>query len=187
MPETNRSSLDKHLLRVGAYVAGVFWVAFVWGALKVLSIPDTGRHSHLAGWTILVIAAAIMITTLNHWVKYLGVMLGGGVLGGILATMKGHLLNDRPIPRLAAAGVTALLIGCSLITRRFVFRQPNAFDRVALIGFLAACIGGFVKDTSESVLIGVGAGFGCLLAAWALNHFPYLLRDRSMPPNGRFY
>ncbi len=112
-----------------------------------------------------------MIATMNHWVKYLQVIFGGGILGGLLATGTGHLLNDtKPFPRFIAAAVTALFVGCSLISRTLARRGLTVVDRAALIAFLAAFIGGIVKDTPTSGLIGLSIGFGCLSAAW--------LRDR---------
>jgi len=160
-----------HLLRVFSYVGAVFWVAFVWGGLKVLSEPDTAKHSHLAGWAILVIAAAVMIPTMNHWVKYLQVILGGGILGGLLATIQGHTLNGAPFPRPIAAALTALLVGCSLISRSLAMRKLRMLDRVALVAFLGALVGGMVKGTTMSGIVGVGVGFGCLLIAWLRNWF----------------
>ncbi|HYN15613.1 MAG TPA: hypothetical protein VES66_07490, partial [Terriglobales bacterium] len=70
MSKKQRSRLVTHLLRIGAYVAGFFWLAFVYGGLRVVSSPETARHSHLAGWTILVVAVVLMLATMNHWVKY---------------------------------------------------------------------------------------------------------------------
>lgn len=169
MSEKQRSRFITHLFRVGAYVAAVFWLAFVWGGLKVLSTPDTGRHSHLAGWTILVVAAAVMIATMNHWVKYLQVIFGGGILGGLLATGEGHLLNGSPFPRPVAAAMTALFVGCSLISGTLARHRLRMLDRLALIAFLAAFAGGLVKGTPNSCLIGLGIGFSCLLAAWVHN------------------
>jgi hypothetical protein len=108
-----------------------------------------------------------MIATMNHWVKYLQVIFGGAILGGIVATGTGHLLNDaKPFPRPIAAGVTALFIGCSLVSRTLARRKLTMLDRAALIAFLAAFVGGIVKDTPTSGLVGLGIGFGCLCAAW---------------------
>jgi hypothetical protein len=148
-------------------VAAIFWLAFVWGAIKVLSAPDTGKHSHLAGWVILVVATSVMITTMNHWVKYLQVVFGGAILGGFLATASGHLLNGVSVPRTVTAAVTALLIACGLVSRTIAKRKLRLFDRVALVAFLAAFVVGWVKDTPTSYLGGLGIGFGFLLAAWA--------------------
>ena len=176
MNKEQRSQLRSHLLRIGAYVAGFFWLAFVWGAIKVLSAPDTGKHSHLAGWAILVIAAGVMITTMNHWVKYLQLVLGAFILGCLLATIQGHVLNGAPFPRSIAAALTALLIGCSLLSRTLAGRKLRRLDRVALIAFTAAIVGGMVEGTPRSGIIGVAIGFGCLLIAWAY--------DRSVSGKG---
>lgn len=173
-----KSRLRSHLVRIAAYVAAVFWLAFVWGAIKVLSAPDTGKHSHLAGWAILVIGTGVMITTMTHWVKYLQLVLGASILGCLLATIQGHLLNGAPFPRSIAAALTALLIGCSLVSRTLAGRKLRTLDRVALIAFTAAIVGGMVEGTPRSGIIGVAIGFGCLLVAWAY--------DRSVSGKGRW-
>lgn len=171
MSEKDRSRIVRHLRKVGAYVAGTFWLAFVYGAWVLISSPETGRHSHLAGWGILIVAIAIMIATLNHWVKYLPVIFGGFILGGLLALASGHLLNNRPFPRILAAGLTALFIGCSLISRTLAERELKTFDRLALVAFLVAFVGGLVKETVISGVIGLSLGFCCLLVAWAHNRW----------------
>jgi hypothetical protein len=161
--------LRTHFFRVFSYIAAFFWIAFVWGGLTVLSAPDTRKHSHLAGWAILVIAAAVMITTMNHWVKYLQVILGGGILGGLLAIAQGHLLNGAPFSRMIAAGLTAVLIGCSLISQTLAKRSLRILDRVALVAFVAALASGMVVGTPAWGLVCVSVGFGCLFAAWLYN------------------
>jgi len=170
MSERPQSQFAAQLLRAVAYIAAFFWLAFVYVGGVLASTPETGTHSHLVGWTILFVAAAVMIATIDHWVKYLQVILGGGILGGLLATGTGHLLNNRPFPRFIAAGMTALLVGCSLITRTLARRRLTVVDRAALIAFQAAFVAGIVKDTPTSGLIGLSIGFGCLSIAW--------LRDR---------
>ncbi len=166
MTETKQSRLAKHLLRIGAYTASVFWLAFVYGGWELVSTAETGKHSHLAGWTILIIAFAVMIATMNHWVKYLQLILGGGILGGLVATVEGHLLNGSPFPRQLAAALTALLVACSLISRTLARRRLRVLDRVALIAFLTAFVSGIVKSTPVYGMIGLSIGFVCLFIAW---------------------
>jgi hypothetical protein len=174
-----RSRFTTHLLRIGAYVGAVFWLAFVYGGWELISTPETGRHSHLAGWTILLAAMAVMIATMDRWVKYFRVILAGGVLGGLMATGEAHLLNGSPFPRSIAAGMTALLIACSLISQTLAKRPLHMSDRVALIGFLGAFLGGMVEGTPTSALISVGVGFCCLLAAWLYNRFSSIPSTRG--------
>jgi hypothetical protein len=173
-----------HLLRVLSYIASVFWVAFVWGALKVLSAPDTAKHSHSAGLGILVIASVLMIATMNHWVKYLQIILGGGILGGLLATIQGHTLNGSPFPRSIAAALTVLLIGSSLVSRTLAGRKLRILDRVALVAFLGASLGGMVQGTPISGLVGLAVGFSCLLVALLYNRFVSGKESRRDNGNG---
>jgi hypothetical protein len=49
MTNKERSQFTTHLLRIAACVGGFLWLALVWGAIKVLSMPDTERHSHSIG------------------------------------------------------------------------------------------------------------------------------------------
>jgi hypothetical protein len=91
--------------------------------------------------------------------------------GGLLATISGHLLDSRPFPRPIAAAWTALFAGCSAIAQTLAKRELGMFDRVALIGFLAAFMGGFLQDTPVCGLIYFGLGFVCLLAAWVRQRF----------------
>ncbi|HET9182321.1 MAG TPA: hypothetical protein VFP59_09330 [Candidatus Angelobacter sp.] len=140
----------------------------------LVSTPETGRHSHLAGWAILIVGIAIMLTTMDHWVKYLRMVLAGGILGGLLATESGHLLNGMPFPRPAAAGITALLIGCSLISQTLAKRTLRISDRVALAGFLSAFVTGMMENTTISFLVGTGIAFCFLFSAWLYNRFSSL-------------
>jgi hypothetical protein len=178
MSEKHRSRFATHLLRVGAYVAAFFWLAVVFSGWILVSRPETGKHSHLIGWAILIPAIGVMLSTMNHWVKYLQVIFGGGILGGILATGSGHLPNGSPFPRPIAASFTALLVGCSLISRTLARRGLTVLDRVALVAFLAAFVGGIVEDTPTSGLIGLSIGFGCLSVAW-LRGRPASIRTRE--------
>jgi hypothetical protein len=166
MSDKERSRFATHLFRVGVYIGAFFWLALVYVGGNLASRPEIGTHSHLTGWATLLVAAGAAILTVSHWVKYLPVILGGGILGGLLAIGTGHLLNNKPFPRPVAAGVTALFLACGLISRPLAKRPLTMLDRVALMAFLAAFVGGIVIDTPTSGLIGLGIGFGCLFAAW---------------------
>ncbi len=153
-------------LGVGFLILSALWLGFVFAGWILVSRAETGKNSHLIGWVILIAATSIMLATMNHWVKYLRVFLGGAILGGLLAAGSGHLPNGSPFPRPIAAALTALLIGCSLISQTLARRNLRMFDRVALVAFLAALVGALVEGTPTSGLIGFGIGFVCLLAAW---------------------
>jgi hypothetical protein len=184
MNKKKRSQLHSHLLRIGAYLAQFFWLGFVWAAIKVLSEPDTGKHSHFAGWAILIIAVGLMIATMDHWVKYLQLVLGGFILGGLAVTIQGHLPNGAPCPRSIAAALTSLFIGCSLISGTLADRKLRRLDRAALIAFLGALVGGMFPGTPISGLVGLAIGFGCLLVTWLYHRPPSGKERRRKNGNG---
>lgn len=170
MTEKQRPRFVTHILRICSYVAEFFWLAFVYAGIKLVSLPETGRHSHVGGWVILAAATTVLVATTDHWVKTLQFILGGGILGGIVVTATGHLVNDsRPFPRLVALAITGLLIGSSLVSRTMAARELAGVDRVALVAFVAALVGGIVKNTPTSGAIGLAIGFVCLSSAWAFN------------------
>ena len=146
----------------------VFWLAFVWAALKLLSMPDTGRHSHLGGWMILVVATALMIGAVDRWVRYLPVIFGGGLVGSLLATASGHLLNQRPIPRWVPACISVLFVGSGLVSQTFQNRKLTKFDRGTLVVFAAMFAAGAAVD-DPTILIWWSLAFACLLVMWLRN------------------
>jgi hypothetical protein len=161
-----RSAAREYLVGAGAYVAAAFWLALVWGALKTLCEPETGYYTHLRSWMALAVAIPVMISTMSRWVKYLQLFLGGFIFGALLATVQGRLLNGDQFPRPSAAVLTAVLVGCSLLSRGLARRKLTTLDRCALAGFLAAFVGGIVRGTPAAVLGGLGLGFGLLFIAW---------------------
>jgi hypothetical protein len=166
MSQKQRSRFTAHLLRIAAYIAIFSWLALVYVGWVLVSTPESGKHPHLVGGTILVAAVAAMIVTMNHWVKHLQVIFGGFILGSLLAIGSGHFLNGSPVSRPIAGALTALFVGYALISRALSQRKLRTFDRVALIAFLAAFVAGLVRDTPIAGLVGLGVGFGFLFAAW---------------------
>lgn len=154
------------------YVLAFSWIALTYGGWVLISTPETGKHSHLIGWAIVTVCGAWMFATVDHWAKYLPVLLGGGILGGLLSLSRGHLLNDsRPFPRATAAAITGLLIGCSLVAQTLAGRRLGAPDRAALIAFAVALVGAFFEGPPTNGLIGLSVGFTVLLALWVSNRY----------------
>jgi hypothetical protein len=167
MSKQRQSQLAANFLGAGFYILGALWLGFSFAGWILVSRPETGKHSHLIGWAILITTTAIMLATMNHWVKYLRVFFGGAILVGILAIGSGHVPNGMLFPRPVAVALTALLVGCSLISQTLAKRPLTFVDRVTLVAFMAAFVGGVVRGTPTSNLVGLGVGFGCLLIAWA--------------------
>jgi hypothetical protein len=70
---------------------GGAWLGLVFAGMAIAFIPP---RSPVTGWLILVIAALIMIATMDRWVKALPGILGYGTFGGLLMIVSGHLLNQ---------------------------------------------------------------------------------------------
>ena len=156
-----------HLFRVCLYLGAFFWLAFVLGAINLIVLPETGRHSHLQGWMILVVAAVVMAITIDHWAKFLPTIFGGVVLGGLLVTAEGHLPNSSvPFPRLISSAITVVVVGCSLISRPLKKGDLGTTDRLALVGLVVGAVWVAVENTPICILLGFSFGFACLLAAW---------------------
>jgi len=130
---------------MGFLIVAAFWRGLAYAGLILASSPEAARHSHLIGSMLLVFMVALMLATMGHWVKYLQMFLGRCTLSGLLATASGHVSNGNTFPRLSATAVTALLVGCSLLTRAPAGRKLRVFDRVALVGFLVAVMYRFFK------------------------------------------
>ena len=178
MSNKARSAFSTHVLRAAAYIAAFFWLALVYVGGVLVSRPETGTHSHLVAWAILLVAGVVMITTMDHWARYLPVIFGSGTLGGLLATGAGHLLNGNPFPRPIAAGMAALFVGCSLVSRPLAKRPLTMIDRVVLVAFLIALIGGMIAGTPISGFAGLSVGFGCLSVAWLCDRL-FVRRGKS--------
>ncbi len=178
MSEERRSRLTMHLLRMCVYVGAVFWLALVYLGWVLISGSPTGWHPYVVGWTALAVAGLLMVATMSRWVKYLRFVLGGLMLGALLAIVDGHLPNSRaPFPRLVAGELAVLSAACGLISHTLAARQLTSFDRVALVGFVAAAVGGLFKGPQAAVA-GLALGFAFLLAAWVRER-------RAGPPKRR--
>lgn len=169
MNNEHRSRLAKNLFAMGFLILSALWLGFVLAGWILVSRPETGKHSHLIGWTILAGCAAAMLISIDRWAKYLPTFLAGAILGGILITCSGRLPNGSPFPRPIATVLTCFLIASGVLSQTLARRNLTMFDRVALVVFLGALVGGLVEGTPSSGLIGLGIGFGSLSAAWLYN------------------
>ena len=157
------------LCAAGAYIVAAFWLCLVYTGEVLVSRSETDDHSHLVGWTILFVASSVLVTTMDHWVKFLPVIFGAAIPGALLAAGTGHLPNGRPFPRSIAVALMALLVGCGLVSRTFARRKLTILDRAALIGFVVAFVTSMGVDMPTSILVCFGIGFACLVAAWLRN------------------
>jgi hypothetical protein len=171
MTSEQRFPLTTHLVRAGVYIACVFWLFFVIGSLMAVSRPDTGTRAHVAGWTILVMGSVVMFATMDRWVRYLQVVLGSAVFGGLFMIVDGHSLSqpEKAISRLVATTVTLLIVGSSVVAGTFAKRKLMPSDRLALIGFLAAFVVGLSATEASVGTIAFSIALICLVSAWVCN------------------
>lgn len=171
MSRGHRSAVATHLLRIGAYIAAVFWLAFAYAGWELAaSAPGSGQRSPALGWAILAGCFVVVAATVSRWVKYLRYILGGLTLGALLAVADGHLLNSSaPFSRLVAGELAALSAACGLVSHTLAARQLTNFDRVALVGFVVVATVGGLFGSPQAAVFGLGFGFALLLAAWAHN------------------
>jgi len=110
---------------------------------------------------------------MDRWVKYLQVVLGSVVVGGLFMIVDGHSLSEphKPISRLVATTVTLLIIGCGAVAGTFAKRKLTRSDRLALTGFLAAFVVGLSATEAAVGIIGFSIALICLVTAWARNRF----------------
>jgi hypothetical protein len=167
MSRKQRSRIATWLLQTAFYIATGGWLVLIIAGWQLLSKPD---DAHL-GMVILATCVLVMVATVDYWVKFLNVFYGGLFVGTSLALVSGHLLNGRDFPRPISAGMTALTIGCSLVSLPLAKRRLQWLDRVALIAFVAALAGGMLLDTPIWNLVGLAIGFGVLLALWVQNRY----------------
>ena len=169
----NRDRKLNQWMAIGFYLAAVAWFGLIVLGLALVTRPETGRHSHLAGWTALIIGATVFWTTMDRWIRHAQVFLGGGILGGVTILITGHLMNSqKPFPRLASAVMILTLIGCSLIVGTLAERRLRLVDRVGLVAFGATFLAaGAGRSDPMQVLLPMIAGFAILLMLWASHRF----------------
>ena len=156
---------------LGFYLAAWAWFLPAIVGFVFVTTPETGRHSHLIGWTCLLIALGVLLGTMDRWVRYAQVFLGGGVLGGWVAFTRGHLLSSQdPFPRPLALAMTLVFVGCSLLIGMLARRPLQPIDRVGLTAFVTAFTSGFLVKGSAG-LAGPTVGFAVLLALWVYHRY----------------
>jgi hypothetical protein len=157
---------------LGFYLAAIAWFIVIAFGLVLVSTPETGRHSHVMGWTALVIGFLILVTTTDRWIRYAQVFLGCGIIGGLVTLARGHMPgNQAPFPRTLAAVLVLLLVGCSLIVGTLAKRRLRAIDRVGLVAFVAAFTGALAPGTQADTMIRLAVGLGILLALWGYHRY----------------
>ena len=155
--------LIRNLVGATFHVASALWLGLALAGWILVSRPETGKHSHLIGWGVLLAAIVIMLATMSLWIRLLSALFGGCILMGVIAVFTGRVPNGAPFSRPIAAILTALLLCCGMISRSMAKRPLTIIDRVMLVAFLAVFAGGLVEGTPTSSVVGLSVGLCCLL------------------------
>lgn len=125
-------------------------------ALKGLASPSTARRGNwlgIVGMTI-AIASTLMIPTISHHMLLIGLILGGGAIGTIIALT----INMTAIPQLVAAfhslvGLAAVLVACCafLSPTSFHIGKPGAIETSSLVEMSIGLIIGAITFSGSIV------------------------------------
>lgn len=158
---------------------GFATIGMFWGGIIAITDPEhvrpdsflfhpmgVGTHSFIAGWLCLAISTAILILTMDGWVKILSGWFAYSTLGGLI--MLSGQYSGRPVPRSAALFVTLFAILTALVTWTLRERKLYVIDRVALMGF-QTCVALGLTPNLPRMFKALSTGFAFLLLAWVAN------------------
>jgi len=112
-------------------------------------------------------STAILLLTMDRWVKIIPGVLGYATLGGLIMLFSGHYSRIR-VPWRVALILTLFTIASAGLSLTFQERKLNVVDRVALMAFVS-CLAIGTTPSFSAMLMALGIGFAFLLFAWALD------------------
>jgi hypothetical protein len=161
----------------GFALLGLGWLGLVLGGIVVAFIPQS-KYPPVVGWVLLAMAATILVTTAQTWVKAMPGLLGLATLNALIAGLTGHTANlsSAPIPRSDALTAAVLLATSTVLSLSFTSRKIYAVDRIAFLIY-AICIFWGAVDHRVTLTLQMGIATFSLFSAW--------LYDRLRRAGGR--
>jgi hypothetical protein len=152
----------------GFRLAGAWLLAFAWFVLAFSGLGialSQSPHRPAVGWALLAAAAIIFLLTMDRWARFFPGVLACGVLGGIVTTVSGHVVNhpEVAVPRWEGAIMTLLIATGAVTSHSFEKRRLRPSDRIALLVF-AFCFFGQVVN-SKVMLPALAIGTASLVGA----------------------
>ena len=140
-----------------------------------------GTHSFSAGWIYLAVSTAILILTMDGWVKILAGWFAYSTLGALI--MLSGKYNGVPVPRNEALFLWVFTISTAAVCWTFRERKLQVIDRFAMMAFLFSLGLGMTQHDS-TMFAALSIGFTFLLLAWAVDHIPGRRSDlvQKRPP-----
>jgi len=156
----------------GFRLAGAWLLAFAWLVLVFSGLGiafSSSPHHPAVGWALLAVAAIIFLLTMDRWVRFFPAVVACGVLGGVVTTLSGHVVNhpEVAVPRWEGAIMTLLLAAAAVVSQSFEKRRLRAPDRIALLAFTFSLFSQAVD--SKVMLPGLAMGTASLASAELYN------------------
>ena len=163
----------------GLFLFGITTVLTYWLSITAIAYPQEigpnsfvfhtftiGPFSFITAWVCLLASAAVLLFTMDYWVK----ILPGILLWMSCSSLKGYVLFSRHGKHLdIAAFFMCSMIAAACITLTFALRELRVFDRVALMAFLVSLgLASFSPHDSRAYWA-LSAGFVMLLLAMVIN------------------
>jgi len=171
---TVREQVKSGFRRAGGWLLGLVWLGLVYGGIiETFGSPSNFSEGHnpapILGYTLLIVAAVIMVATAEHWKRvFPGIMLAA-ILNSLLELSRGHAVNNPSvlIPRSTATIHLLVTTGVTILSLTFKNRRLTALDRFALLAFVVSFFWGAVDPRLASLKLLVGGC--CVLLAWAID------------------
>jgi hypothetical protein len=151
-----------------AWLLGIAWLVLVFAGLAVVFSPS--KFPSALGWCLLVIAAFVLIATVDRWVKALPGVFGVATINGLAMIFTGHatgspsVLVSRPLALFA----TISLAASTLMSFSFQRRRLHITDRMMFLVY-AVCVA-YAAIKPWTGYWALGTATAALFATWCYNY-----------------
>ena len=175
-------SRNSRLRSVGLVILTITTGGLLLGGAGIAFRPST--HSQLLGWFYLIVASAILVATVNRWVKILPGILGYAALNASLALYTGQLIGSPPIAisRTVAAAYAILFAAGAVISAKFRNRRLNRIDQIALLASVYSVVWASLFESSIT-FIALSVGISSLLIALGYDYVQRRRHPNHQSPN----
>lgn len=169
-------------LRISALILfGFMTMVMFWGGVALITTPQRvspnslllrvlflQTHPIIAGWIFIPVSAAILLLTMNHWVKLLPGFFAYSTIGALIMLFSGQY-NGVRVPWRAALFLTIIGISTAVVSSTFHNRKLRIIDRVALMVFQVCWALAVLPKPTMMMYLALTAGLAFLLIAWEVD------------------